>query len=139
MLPVVAVPGNTPGNGATLAVHAPVPVRLVHDHDGLTLAAVFTDVRGRTESGLYRLLTEVRRRNVVAVLVPDLDHLQHAGCLAGADVHTATRYLRARVLPVASVPGPVAERLPPADGGTPSGDSADPWFGSYPSAKVARA
>jgi hypothetical protein len=87
---------------------------------GLALVGVFSDVRGRTESGLYHLLAELRRGNAVAVLVPDLEHLQHAGCLAGADVRTATRYLRARVLPLA----PASQRAPllagrraPADSG----------------------
>jgi hypothetical protein len=56
---------------------------------------------------------------VVAVLVPDLDHLRHNGCLAGADMRTATRYLRARVLPLAPTP----QRAPLTAGGRAPADS----------------
>ena len=69
--------------------------------EGYTFAGVFTDVRGHTESGLYQLLAALRGGDAVAVVVPDLDHLRHVGCLTGADLHRANRYLRARVLPLA--------------------------------------
>jgi hypothetical protein len=65
---------------------------------GHVLAGVFTDAQRHTEQGLYRLLDALRRSGVVAVVVPDLSHLRHAGCLAGADERTMARYLRARVL-----------------------------------------
>jgi hypothetical protein len=66
--------------------------------EGYRLAGVFQDVRGRTETGLYTMLTAVRREQAVAVAVPDLEHLRHVGCLAGADPATAARYLQARPL-----------------------------------------
>ncbi len=66
------------------------------------LAGIFADVRGRSESGLYALLDAVRHREAVAVVVPDLDHLRHAGCLAGADLRTTARYLRVRLLTLPS-------------------------------------
>lgn len=70
-------------------------------------AGVFADMRGQTETGLYRLLEVLRSDAGVAVLVPDLDHLHHAGCLSGADPRTAARYLRARLL-MASDSNPAA-------------------------------
>lgn len=75
-----------------LAAHA--------DQRGLRLCAVFTDVRGRTESGVYRLVEHLRAGQAVAVIVPELAHLTHAACLTGADLPTAQRFLHARVLTV---------------------------------------
>jgi hypothetical protein len=51
-------------------------------------------------------------------VVPDLDHLRHAGCLAGADLRTTARYLRARLLTL--TPGddtstPAANQTGPGD------------------------
>lgn len=66
--------------------------------EGYAFAGVFADVRGQTETGLYRLLQVLRAGEGVAVLAPDLDHLRHAGCLTGADQRTAARYLRARLV-----------------------------------------
>jgi hypothetical protein len=68
------------------------------DRHGYLLGGVFTDVRGRTERGLYSLAEYLRRDGVVAVVVPDLEHLTQARCLSGADRRTAQRYLRAAVL-----------------------------------------
>lgn len=76
--------------GAGLAAHAA--------GHGYALTGVFTDVRDRSESGLYHLLSAVRQGQATAVVTPGLDHLQHAGCLRGADARTASRYLRARLL-----------------------------------------
>jgi hypothetical protein len=72
---------------------------------GYQLVEVFTDVRGCTESGLHELLAALRGGRAVAVVVPDVGHLRNAGCLAGADLPTATRYLRARLLPLHPDPG----------------------------------
>jgi hypothetical protein len=69
---------------------------------GYLLGSVFTDVRDRGEGGLYLLAEYLRHAEVVAVMVPDLGHLTHARCLAGADRRTVQRYLRAAVLPVAA-------------------------------------
>jgi hypothetical protein len=79
--------------GRDLAVRA--------ERAGHELAGVFADVRGRSEQGFYALVTTVRQRqDVAAVVVPRLGDLGQVGCLAGADVRTAERYLRARVLAV---------------------------------------
>jgi FixJ family two-component response regulator len=67
--------------------------------EGLTVGPLFTDVRGREESGLYRLVEFLRTGETAAVVVvPDVGHLTHVGCLTGADQATAQRFLRARVL-----------------------------------------
>lgn len=67
--------------------------------EGYDLAAVFTDVGDRA-SGLDTLVGEVRRRDVAAVLVPDLDQLTHVPWLAGADLPTAARCLGTKVVPM---------------------------------------
>jgi hypothetical protein len=77
--------------------------RMLHAHAarrGLHLTAVFADVRGRSESGVYGLVEYLRAGRAVAVVVPDLAHLTHSACLTGADLPTAQRFLRARVLTV---------------------------------------
>jgi hypothetical protein len=101
---------------------------------GYQLAEVFTDVRGRTESGLYELLAALRGGQAVAVVVPDVGHLRNAGCLAGADLPTATRYLRARLLPMHPDPGlrPTADDRVPipkrhAPDCHPTRDPEPPW------------
>lgn len=68
--------------------------------EGYALGSVFTDVRGRDERGLYGLAEYLRRDGVVGVVVPDVGHLTHVRCLAGADWRTAQRYLRSAVLTV---------------------------------------
>ncbi len=78
------------------------------DRHGYVLGGVFADVQGRTERGLYALAEYLRRDGVVAVVVPDLEHLTQAGCLCGADRRTAQRYLRAAVLTVDAEPAGVA-------------------------------
>jgi hypothetical protein len=102
---------------------------------GYQMVEVFTDVRGRTESGLYELLAALRGGRAVAVVVPDVGHLRHAGCLAGADLPTATRYLRARLLPMHPDPGlrPTADGRVPipkrqAPDCHPTRDPAPPWL-----------
>lgn len=93
---------ETAGIGRALAGFA--------SREGYALRGVFTDVRGCTQSGLNALLEAIQRGDAVAVIVPDLDHLRHVGCLAGADLPTAGRYLRARLLAMAThefrIPGP---------------------------------
>jgi len=66
--------------------------------EGYCLAGCFSDVRGVSESGLHSMAAALRRTEAVAVIVPDLSHLQHVGCLAGADLSTAARFLRARLV-----------------------------------------
>jgi hypothetical protein len=73
--------------------------------EGYALGAVFTDVRGRDENGLYGLAEYLRRNEAVGVVVPNLGHLTHVKCLVGADWRTAQRYLRAAVLTVEPQPG----------------------------------
>ncbi|HET9656806.1 MAG TPA: hypothetical protein VFP72_15745 [Kineosporiaceae bacterium] len=68
--------------------------------EGYCLGPVFTDVRGRGEGGLYGLAEYLRRDGVVGVVVPDMGHLTHVRCLAGADQRTAQRFLRSAVLTV---------------------------------------
>jgi hypothetical protein len=70
------------------------------DRRGLHLTAVFADVRGRSESGVHGLVEYVRAGQAVAVVIPDLTHLTGSACLTGADLPTAQRFLRARVLTV---------------------------------------
>jgi hypothetical protein len=72
--------------------------------EGYSLGSVFTDVRGREERGLYGLAEYLRRDGVVGVVVPDVSHLTHVRCLAGADRRTAQRFLRSAVLTVDAVP-----------------------------------
>ncbi|HET9656762.1 MAG TPA: hypothetical protein VFP72_15525 [Kineosporiaceae bacterium] len=71
--------------------------------EGYALGSVFTDVRGRDERGLYGLAEYLRRDGVVGVVVPDMGHLTHVRCLAGADQRAAQRYLRSAVLTVGPV------------------------------------
>ena len=75
------------------------------EHGGYALTKIFTDLRGVTEGGLYRLMQAVRQGEAGAVVVPDLDHLRAVGCLAGADLRVAERYLRVRVLMMRPDPG----------------------------------
>jgi hypothetical protein len=93
--------------------------------EGYAFAGGFADVRGQTETGLYRLLEVLRCGDAVAVLVPDLDHLRHAGCLAGTDLRTAARYLQARLLTLASDP----EGVQPVSGPDLVPDRYSGWVG----------
>jgi hypothetical protein len=68
--------------------------------EGYAIGPLFSDVRDRGESGLYGLAEYLRRGDMVAVVVFDVSHLTHGGCLAGADRRTAQRFLRVRVLAV---------------------------------------
>jgi hypothetical protein len=83
---------------------------------GLHLTAVFADVRGRSESGVYRLMAHLRTGKAVAVVVPALTHLTRSTCLTGADLPTVQRFLRAQVLTIAAgAPEPTAGRPTPQD------------------------
>jgi hypothetical protein len=88
--------------------------------EGFALGALFADVRGRGEPGLYALLGHVRRGRAAAVVVPDLPTLTRSACLAGADRLTAARFLRAPVLTVDPAPADPIEPAPvePAPAGT---------------------
>jgi hypothetical protein len=76
---------------------------------GYVLGSVLSDVRGWDERGLYGLAEYLRRDGVVGVVVPDIGHLTHVRCLAGADWRTAQRFLRAAVLPMTESAGSVAD------------------------------
>jgi hypothetical protein len=73
--------------------------------EGYALGSVFMDVRGREERGLYGLTEYLRRGGAVGVVVPDVGHLTHVRCLAGADRRTVQRFLRVAVLTVGSRAG----------------------------------
>ena len=105
--------------GRDLAVRA--------ERAGHQLAGIFADVRGRSEQGFYALATAVRQReDVAAVVVPLAGDLGQVGCLAGADVRTAERYLRARVLAVHPEGTPTGAPVvrAPGDPDRPSGAAA---------------
>jgi hypothetical protein len=89
---------GVPEEAARAAVHV---LRRFAAREGYTLGGVFTDVRDRSQSGLHALLDAVRRDEAAAVVVPDLGHLRHVGCLAGADARTASHFLRARLVTMA--------------------------------------
>jgi hypothetical protein len=65
---------------------------------GYALVDVFSDVRGDSESGLYSMIHSLRGGGAVAVIVPELAHLQHVERLADADMSTAARFLGARLI-----------------------------------------
>jgi hypothetical protein len=67
--------------------------------EGYALGAVFCD-RAGDERGFHATVAQVRGDRAVAVVVPDLEHLAHVGCLAGTDRLTAQRYLRTPLLTV---------------------------------------
>jgi hypothetical protein len=50
--------------------------------------------------GFHATVEHVRDDRAVAVIVPDLDHLAHVGCLTGTDRLSAQRYLRTPLLTV---------------------------------------
>lgn len=114
----VTVPdGLDPGDAEWLARQWGEALAAFAAGEGYTLGAVFTDVRGRGELGLYALIGHVRRTGAAAVVVPDLRHLTRAECLAGADPLSAGRFLHAPVLTVGrapietvTVPGPPRRR-----------------------------
>jgi hypothetical protein len=102
--------------GRDLAVRA--------ERAGHELAGVFADVWGRSEQGFYALVAAVRQReDVAAVVVPRVGDLGRVGCLAGADVRTAERYLQARALAVHAdeMPAQAPAVGCPGDPGWPAG------------------
>lgn len=97
----VALPGHAhPGDAEDLVRELRLMLAAYAQTEGYALGPVIADVRGRGESGLYDLVSLLHRGEAVAVVVPDLGHLTHGPCLAGADRLTAARFLRAPVLPV---------------------------------------
>jgi hypothetical protein len=129
----VSVPSHLhPDDGEAAALAWAHQLADLAAREGYAYAGGFADLRGQSETGLYRLLEVLRRGDGVAVLVPDLDHLRHAGCLAGADLRTAARYLRARLLPL--TPGPDAVQSAP-----PPGPAPDRYTRSARSVHAARA
>jgi hypothetical protein len=96
----VAVPAETGPDEADDAIHRwRLQIAAFAQHEGFTLTAVFADVRGRAEA-FYAMVERIGRDGAVAVVVPDLGHLGHLPCLSGADVRSASRYLRARLLTI---------------------------------------
>lgn len=87
-----------PGVADEMSVRWRREVETFANAGGYRLAGVFTDVRGTGDSGFYALITALRHEDAVAVVVPDASHLDAVGCLVGADLRAAGRYLRARVL-----------------------------------------
>jgi hypothetical protein len=65
--------------------------------EGFTLAEVYVDLTGQ-DAAFYQLLQQIQVGEASAVVVPDLGHLAHLGCLAEADRRTASRFVRAPVL-----------------------------------------
>jgi hypothetical protein len=89
------LPNLHPGDGEAAVIAWAHDFADLAAREGYAYSGGFADVRGQFETGLYRLLDVLRAGDGVAVLVPDLDHLRHAGCLAGADLRIAARCLRA--------------------------------------------
>ena len=96
----VAVPAGTEPDAADDAIRRwRLQIAGFAQREGFALTAVFADVRGRAEA-FYAMVERIGRDGAVAVVVPDLDHLGHLPCLSGADVRSASRYLRARLLTI---------------------------------------
>ena len=74
--------------------------------EGYALARCFVDVAGAGDSALRGLVAALRDGVAVAVIVADLAHLQHAPCLAGADLGAAARFLRCRLVVAGFCAGP---------------------------------
>jgi hypothetical protein len=86
-----------------------------HDHAaacGHVLGPVRVDA-GHDLDGFHDLLARARHGQIVAVLVPGLDHLHAVPALAGADPDTIRRYLRARIRADASTHGTRSPRTQP--------------------------
>lgn len=99
----LAVPGHADPDAAERVVTAwRVSCAAFARREGYALGAVFSDVRGRDECGIYGLAEYLRRDGVVAVVVPDVGHLTQARCLSGADLRAVRRFLRSAVLTVGS-------------------------------------
>jgi hypothetical protein len=79
---------------------------------GLRVAGKLGEYRFDDPAGdSYRLIGAIRRSHVCTVVIPDPSHLRYSGCLTNADIHTAARHLRARILIAAS-----ESRQPPRTG-----------------------
>ena len=72
--------------------------------EGYALGPVYVDQPGQ-ECAFYQLVQQLRRGDAAVLAVPDRTHLAGLGCLAGADLPTASRYLQARVLVATDPPG----------------------------------
>ena len=83
---------------ATSALAWQEQIATVARSEGYCLAGVFTDVQGHTEQGLYAMVKALGRGAAVAVITPELSHLQHAGCLRGADLVAVAQFLRSRLI-----------------------------------------
>jgi hypothetical protein len=110
-LAYVSLPAHTrSGEGEELLAVMERELAWLAAEQGYALAGVYCDVRGRSDCGVYQVVEAVRRGDAVAVVVPDLEHLRHCGCLAGADLRTASRFLRAQQLAVDPRPGDGSSR-----------------------------
>jgi hypothetical protein len=65
---------------------------------GCELVGVFSDPVGGGEAGFYSMLRTLRTGQVGTVIVPDLGHLHRVSCLMGADLLSAARFLRVRLV-----------------------------------------
>lgn len=73
--------------------------RFVRD-GGYRLGGVFADRLGGDSPGFHALLGRVRLSGAAVVVVPHLGHLAHVPGLVGASELMASRYVRARVVPL---------------------------------------
>jgi hypothetical protein len=76
----------------------------VAQREGLALAAVYCETRVSDQGVFYAMVECMRRGQAVAVIAPHMAHLNQIPALAGADRRSASRYLRAAVLTVATDP-----------------------------------
>lgn len=98
-LAYVSLPAHTsPAAAGALLIEVGQELAAFASREGFALAGTFSDIRGRSESGIYRLIGAIRRNRISTVVVPDPSHLRHSGCLAGADIHAAARHIKARIL-----------------------------------------
>jgi hypothetical protein len=102
-LAYVSLPAHTsPATVEALLTEIGQELAAFASREGFALAGMFSDIRGRSESGMYRLIGAIRRSHISTVVIPGPSHLRHSGCLTNADVRTAARHLRARILIVTS-------------------------------------
>lgn len=101
----VRLPAHTDIDGARAYVdQARAQLAAVARREGLALAAVFCENRTSGQRAFYAMAERVRRDQAVAVIVPNLAHLNQLPALAGADRRSASRYLHAAVFTVAAHP-----------------------------------
>ena len=70
------------------------------EREGLALAGIFTDPRGRSQHAFYAMTEALRRGDATQVVVPAVEHLDHVPGLQHADVSAAARHVGAPILAV---------------------------------------